>query len=190
MWYLVALIWLALIAGVIWLYQKRRQRFADAAAQRMEAVLADLKRAALALEAGHAPAVASAAPLCAKRERLLAPAQALLYLVFKTGLPGHEIFPNLTLTELVELVPARPAEQAALAKRAAQYGFDLVVCTRQFAVVAVVVIESAAAAQDEQARFAARCLEAAGIRRVVVDPARLPKHQEVHALVYGYQDAR
>ena len=200
MWYVIGLIWLAVIAGVIWSYNKKQQKRDAEHAGKLSAFLAEAKLnpVSSALTPGsRAPAAAvagNATPLreFRKKQRLLTQAEALLYYVFRTGLPEHEIFANLTLADLIEIEPAvRGYEREQKTRRLAQGRLDFVICTKQFEVVAAVLLDQSAvpdAKQAENARFAEACLHGAGIRLVRINPAAPPRHHQVRALVYGAAD--
>lgn len=197
MWYVIGLIWVALVIGVIWAYRKKREKRELARAGQLEALLSELKgnrdplaeraSTALAPAAATVPAGAAPGPELSKKQRLLPPAEALLYYVFRTGLPDHEICAGLTLADVMDVAPTvRGYAREQTARRLAQQRLDLVVCTKQLEVVAAVVISRAAdAAPAGNARFAEECLQTAGIRLVRIDPAAPPRHHEVRALVYG-----
>lgn len=124
------------------------------------------------------------------KQRLLPQAEALLYYVFRTGLPDHEIFASLTLADVIDVAPAlRGYEREQKMRKLAQQRLDLVVCTKQLEIVAAVIVNKAAdAAPADHARLAEECLQIAGIRLVRVDPAAPPRHQQVRELVYGAAD--
>jgi uncharacterized protein DUF2726 len=198
MGYLIVLIWLGLVAGIIWAYsRKQRQREAERAKQ-YDALLADLKsgRASAAGTPAAVPvaAEAPAAPVAEflRKDRLLQQPAALLYYVFRTGLPDHEIFAGLTLADVIDIAPSlRGYEREQKARRLAQQKLDLVICSRQLEVVAAVLVTNAmAAAQPSDTSFAAECLQEAGIRLVRVDAAALPRHHQVRELVYGADASR
>ena len=111
----------------------------------------------------------------------------MLYLLFRTGLPDHEVFANLTLGDIVEPAPLlRGFDREQVARRLSQQRLNLVVCTKQFEVVAVILLaESPPAALTRDEGYVKACLNTAGIRLVRIDPAALPRHQQVRALVYG-----
>ena len=190
MWYLIGLIWIALIVGVV-IVHRRRQRQRDAErTKKMGALLADLKsNPAAAVNTNTAPA-APVAPAAAaefrKKQRLLPSSTALLYYVFRTGLPDHEIFTGLTLADVLEIGPAVSiAERERLSKLLTQR-LDLVVCTKQLEVVAgVIFVAGSDGVRGGGADFIARSLHAAGIRMVRIDPASAPRHHDVRELVYG-----
>ena len=190
MWYLIGLIWIAAIVGIVAAYnRKQRQRGAERGAQ-MAALLKDLKanpRAVVnAIDKPAAPVVAPASAEFSKKQRLLPQPIALLYYVFRTGLPDHEIFAGLGLSDVLDATPALSgASREQMQRKLAQQRLALVVCTKQLEVVAAVLVRNPAQgppAQDEQ--FATRCLQAAGIRVLSVDPAAPPRHHQVHALIY------
>ena len=204
MWVAIVLVWLALIVGVIWFYQ-RKLRLREAERNRQyDVFLTELKRGATPAAAGANPVVAQTGaaavaqagtpatvappvPDLARKERLLPQPQALLYYVFRTGLPDHEIFAGLTLADVIDVAPSVVGyEREQKARRLARERLDLVVCSRQLEVVAAVVVANrTAVAQPADADFAAQCLQTAGIRLVKIDAAALPRHQQVRDLVYG-----
>ena len=71
-------------------------------------------------------------------------------------------------------------------RRLAQYLLDFVVCDKGMRIIAVVEVYPAvdAVGAGEQ-QFRADCLKRAGIRLVRVNPAALPKREEIRALVGG-----
>ena len=118
-----------------------------------------------------------------RKPRLLPQSTSLLYYVFRTGLPDHEIFAGVALEDVLD-VAAPASEREQLLRKLAGQRLELVVCTKQLEVVAAVFAGSRAATAERE-QFTTQCLQAAGIRVVRVDPAAPPRHQHVHALVYG-----
>ena len=187
MWFLIGLAWIAMIVGVIMFY-RRKQRQRDAGrAEKLAALMADLKSGPVTADSRPAAPPAAASPAATraefrKKQRLLPQSTALIYYVFRTGLPDHEIFTGLTLADVLETDPATMASGKAgklLAQR-----LDLVVCTRQLEVVAGVVIgggEVIGAGAD----YVGECLRGAGIRILRIDPKAAPRHHQVRELVYG-----
>lgn len=202
MWYLIGLVCLALIAGLFWSYNKRREKHeAERAMQAAELLaalrakrnpvadtVADTETTAAEVPVAVAPAAAPA-PELVKKQRLLQQSKALLYYLFRIGLPDHEIFANLTLADVIDVAPAAQAyEREQKTRRLAQLRLDFVVCTKQLEVVAAVVINDSAppdTAQTENSRFTEECLRIAGIRLVRIDAAAPPRHHQVRELVYG-----
>ena len=190
-WYIVAAIWLAVMAGIFYNYTRNQRRRATSRAQDMEKFLVEARTAAQAkaaepaLEAAALPV--AAVPSLARKSRLLAQHDALLYYVFRTGLPDHEVFAGTPLGDVMEISPSGDAAHIEqLGRKLAQHRLDFVVCTRQFEVVAAVVMTSnPTAGSGEGAKFVEQCLRAAGVRLLRIDPAAPPRHHQVQALVYG-----
>ena len=197
MWFLISFITVALIAGIFWSHAKKLNKRTAERAREFEALLSEAKRNPHIAGSGAASEKASVAaapavtpsPGLSKKPRLLSQNEALLYFVFRAGLPDHEIFANLTLADLIDIEPAASGyERDQKARRLAQQRLDLVICTKQLEAVAAVLLDtatSADAAQAENARFTESCLQAAGIRLLRIESAALPRHHQVRDLVYG-----
>lgn len=190
MWYVVGLLfWVVVVAGVMVVYGRRRRQRDAERADRMAALLADVKSAtgvAKVSAAGAAPAARAAAAEFRKKQRLLPPSSALLYYVFRTGLPDHEIFAGLTLADVLDAPAAANAYGPARSARLLAERLDLIVCTKQLDIVAGVLIGARMDAARENAwGQVAQCLHAAGIRALRVDPAAAPRHQDIRRLIYG-----
>jgi len=194
MWYvIVGLVWVSAVLAIGWNYRRRQQQRNAERAKHVGELLAQAALVKAGLVTGSAmpsaaPALAVAADPVAevsRKPRLLPQPVALLYYVFRTGLPDHEIFAFLTLDDVLDIAPGA---RAHLPPKLPQRRLDLVICDRQLNVVAVVV---AGAAQDPMAQRdvprLAECLERAGIRFVRIDAAAPPRHHQVRALVYGGQ---
>lgn len=185
MWYVIGLIWIVAMAGIIMSYNRKQRRRSAERAGQMAALLADLKanpRAVLdAIEKPAAPVASPAAPEFRKKQRLLPQSIALLYYVFRAGLPDHEIFSGLALGDVVDVAAPNGTQPDLLLRKLAQQRLDLVVCTKQLEVVAAVIAQDSA----QNVQFATQCLQAAGIRVVSIDPAAPPRHHQVHALIYS-----
>ncbi len=191
MWYLAGLIWIALIVAVVSIYNRKQRRRIAERAEKMAALLRDLKSnpaIGLAKDAAVArPAAAAAGPEFSRKPRLLPHFTALLYYVFRTGLPDHEIFAGLTLADVLDIAPA-PAglQREQILRKLAQQPLDLVVCSKQLEVIAVVITGNAALGpRADDNVFIVECLQTAGIRLLNVDPAALPRHQQIRALIYN-----
>jgi hypothetical protein len=199
-WYVIGLVWVALILGIVWSYRRKRARLDAERAKQFNHLYADLKlnrgaaavAAPASVPAGIVPEAAAAPALVSeydRRPRLLTPHGALLYFVFRTGLPDHEIFANVPLGDAVEISDSRPGfEREQKARRLAQLKLDLIVCTKQLEIMAAVMLnrdESLEPAQADNDRFTEQCLRAAGIRVLRVDAKALPRHHQVRDLVYG-----
>lgn len=195
LWSLLVLAPVVAVAYVIWAYGRKFSEKEAASRERLALLLGD-KRAGPAATAGTAPArgatgvpaaaPAAAAPLPAwtARERFLSQPETLLYYLLKSGLPDHEIFAHVSLAALVGMARRLDGyERDPQLQRLAQHEFSFVVCDKSMRVVAAVELNHAAngSAQD----LKAECLNAAGIRLLRVDPAALPRREEVRTLVCG-----
>ena len=188
MWYLVGFIWIAAMVWIVAAYTRKQGQRTSERALQMEKLVAELKADPRRMDANDTtlkPADTAPSPVTAftRKPRLLPQSTSLLYYVFRTGLPDHEIFAGVALADVVD-VAAPVGEREQLARKIAGQRLDLVVCTRQLEVVAAVIV-CAAAVTAEREQFATQCLQDAGIRGVRVDPAAPPRHHHVHALVYG-----
>jgi hypothetical protein len=191
MWYVIGLVWIAVMVVIIAKYTSKQRQRANERAQHMEQMLAELKanpRAGVDADTAKAAAAAVPVPQFSRKPRLLPAPVALLYYVFRTGLPDHEIFAGVALDEVLDIAATAQAGQHEqwLRKVTEQRRLDLVVCTKQLEVVAAVIVAApVAGAADGSEQFASQCLQSAGVRVVRVDPAAPPRHHQVHALVYG-----
>ena len=131
-----------------------------------------------------APPAASAAPLAAAR-RLLGPAESQIYYLLKSGLPDFEIFAGVSLARVAGAA-AEGREREQQLRRLSGYQLDFVVCDKSMQVVTVVDIEAAggAGAAGDQ-RFKSDLLKQAGIRLVRINPAALPRREQVRTLIDG-----
>ena len=188
MLYVIGLAWIAVMIAMVHTYNRKQRERGAERAQQMAALLAELKanpKAAVNMSGGMTVPVA-AHPEFIRKPRLLPPAMTLLYYVLRTGIPDHEIFSGVALSDVVD-VGAAPGgvQREPLLRKLAQQRLDFVVCNKQFEVVAVVVVKQALALHADDVHFAGQCLTAAGVRVVSVNPAAPPHHTEVYALIYG-----
>jgi uncharacterized protein DUF2726 len=208
LWLLVLLVGASVAAYFVWDFRKKVAAREVASARRFEQLVreqasgsaspppagapAPALRAAPAASAAasvptppsmSAPAAVPAAG--AVRERFLGQHETLLYLLLKTGLPDHEIFANVSLASVMAL-PASGGEREQQLRRLAPYQLDFVVCDKRMHVVAVVDIETAGGADAAGIQqFTADYLKGAGIRLVRVNPAAMPRRDQVRGLVIG-----
>jgi len=92
----------------------------------------------------------------------------------KAGLPDHHIFANTRVSDVMDGTTG-----AALAN----LPIDLLVCTKDLAIVAAVDFSSAT--QSDTAREKEQALASAGIRYLHFAPEAFPKPAEVRRLIYG-----
>jgi hypothetical protein len=194
MWYLIAVVWIALMVGIISTYTRKQRRRAREREQHLAGMLVELKASAkadaaafAAAEATAADAKAAANPDFRRKQRLLPQPAALVYYIFRAGLPDHEIFAGMALNDVLELATeVQPLRREPLQCKLADQRLDFVVCNKQLEIVAAVVVcANTAAGPGDQQPFLNQSLQAAGVRLVQIDPASLPRHHQVHALIYG-----
>ena len=113
----------------------------------------------------------------------LAGPNKLLYLVLRTALPDHQIFPNVRLADALQIAGQPPTPQARA--QLAQARVDFVVCNKQLAVVALVDISDGNRADDVLKRQIEPQINAAGSRYLRVAPTAIPKPAEARSLVCG-----
>jgi hypothetical protein len=137
--------------------------------------------AAAALPVTPSPATSPApppamSPAGAKaRAAFLAGPTKLAFLVLKAGLPDHHVFAHTRMADLLDAltVPAL-----------ANLRVDLVVCTKELAIVAAVDLPNGAPTDALVEGEKAQRLSTAGIRYVRLEPGKFPKPAEVRALIY------
>jgi hypothetical protein len=132
----------------------------------------------------EAPA-ATAPPPPAATQCFLGQAESLFYYLLKAGLPGFEVFAGVSLARVVG-APGEGQDREQQLRRLYQYQLDFVICDKSMRVVAVVDVESAAGAETAgDQRFKSDILRQAGIRVVRVNPAALPRREQIRALISG-----
>jgi hypothetical protein len=131
---------------------------------------------------------APAAIAYAARDRLLSQPERLAYLLLKTGLPDHEIFPRVPLTAVVD-IPGAGYDHEQHMRRLSRQQLDFVVCDKAMKIVAAVQFAATGPEAVVAQRIRSECLKTAGIRLVTIQPAALPKRAEVRAFILGAQAA-
>ena len=194
-WYLFLLFAAGGIGFVVWYSRKKFAEREAASKARLERLLRAPAQPAAPAELAPTPTAASpsasvAVPTPAKapaampaRERFLGQAETLLYYLLKTGLPGFEVFAYVSLASVISASGSGHEREQQL-RRLAQYRLDFVVCDKSMRIIAVVELDTAVAAMGAgEQQFKADCLKRAGIRLVRVNPAALPKRDQIRALV-------
>jgi len=199
-WYLFLLLAAGIILFGVWSSRKQIAAREAASKARFERILRAPAQPAASTESTptaaaafpSASSVSLAAPALMKapaaapaRERFMGQAETLLYYLLKTGLPGYEVFPNVSLATVIG-VSGSGYEREQQLRRLAQYRLNFVVCDKAMRIIAAVDVDSAAAAMGAgEEQFKADCLKGAGVRLVRVKRAALPKRDQIPALVLG-----
>lgn len=202
---LLVLIPVAALAVVVWHFKRRTRAREAAAAERLQALLGSVRqlprtdipatgadgvsRASTPAQPAAASVSAPAAPpLYDMRERVLTPAQTLVYFLLRTGLPEHVVFARISLAAILEtgagLSGVAREEQA---RRLAALTIDFVVCDRAMrpvAAIALVEPEEGSLARADRESSRTR-LAAAGMRLIELDAASLPRKDALRTLVLG-----
>ena len=181
MWYLVGLVWIALVAGIFWVYKNKKAKRDAAREQQFKQMFSELARGRGVAAATSPVAAPTTAPF-SKKSRLLAPQTTLLYYLLRSGLPDHEIFVDIPFSGLLE-APPQDYEAAQKMKRLALARADFVVCNKQMEIIAAVLVDGGTTAGE--AKLIEECLRSTSLRAVRIDPAKPPKHSQVRTLVYG-----
>jgi hypothetical protein len=105
----------------------------------------------------------------------------LAFLVLKAGLPDHHVFAHTRVADLVDGVSV-----GALAN----LPIDLVVCSKELAIVAAVDLDAGMQSDALLAREKEQRLRTAGIRYLRFAPGAFPKPAEVREVIYSEQGAR
>ena len=200
-WYLFLLFAAGGIGFVVWYSRKKFAEREAASKARLERLLRAPAQPAAPAElaptrTAASPSASVAVPTPAKapaampaRERFLGQAETLLYYLLKTGLPGYEVFAYVSLASVIGASGSGHEREQQL-RRLAQYRLDFVVCDKSMRIIAVVELDTAVAAMGAgEQQFKADCLKRAGIRLVRVNPAALPKREQIRALVGGQAPA-
>ena len=197
-WYLFLLAVAGGVVFAIWDFRKKAAASKAASEARIEKMLKERAQlpatpqppssgpsgAAVPSAPANAPIAAAATPPPAT-QRFLGQAELLLYYLLKAGLPDLEVFAGVSLARVVG-VPGDGRDREQQIRRLSQYQLDFVVCDKSMRVVAVVDAESAAGAETAgDQRFKYDILRQAGIRLVRVNPAALPRREEIQTLISG-----
>jgi len=195
-WYLFLLAVAGGVVFAIWNYRRKAAASKAASDARFEQMFNGRTHApaspqpsspaAAPANESSAPAKASAAAPAtppAATQCFLGQAEALFYYLLKAGLPGFEVFAGVSLARVVG-APGNGRDREQQLRRLSQYQLDFVICDKSMRVVAVVDVESAAGAETVgDQRFKSDILRQAGIRVVRVNPAALPRREQIRALI-------
>ena len=123
------------------------------------------------------PAVpATVTPAVKARAAFLSGPAKLAFLVLKAGLPDHHVFAHTRVSDLMD---------GTTAPALANLPIDLLVCSKDLAIVAAVDLNSGTQSDALLAREKEQRLRGAGIRYLRFAPGAFPKPAEVRRLIYG-----
>lgn len=125
------------------------------------------------------------------KERLLSKPENLFRNILKTGLPGHEIFANVRLADIVKVQHKHQGNKNTwLFRNIAQYHIDFLVCDKETNIIAAFELDDPSHDTDDGERRDAKkdeCLNAVGIKLIRIRVEKMPRHSEIRNMVYGTQ---
>ena len=184
------------IAYIVLDHKRKRASREAASVGRLEEILAVAAHAPAEPAAASPPA--DTAPLPAAnttisapasyllRDRLLTPAQTLLYYLLKTGLSDHNVFAQTPVASVLEpgagLAAYAREEQARIFAR---HVVDFVVTDKSTRPIAVVKLIVPGDAPQGDLSLLRTWFATAGVRYVELDPSALPRKEALRALLLG-----
>lgn len=188
LWYLLILAPVIAVAFFWWRYRSRQAAREREAGERWQQLLAQSAEPAPAAAPPSTAAVAPAQLQYRGRDRLLDPAQTLLFFLLRTELPECEILVRVSLDRLLLLPDGiGDAERERRMGALARHVVDFVVCDKSMRPIAAIdlLAAEAPAVLTSAPDFRMQCLAQSGIRHLQVTRAALPKRQDVRAVVLG-----
>ncbi|MGZ8211002.1 MAG: DUF2726 domain-containing protein [Burkholderiales bacterium] len=187
------------VGYVLWDHKRKVAAREAASAGRLQEILGAVQQAGVEGEtntpadasAENPPAAAPAPPAYVRRERVLNPAQTLLYYLLRTAMPDYLVFAQMPLSALLDPGPALSGyARDETSRRLALRSIDCVVSDRRMRPVVAVQLSSPQSAATNAASSPAGWLAAAGVRYVELDPAALPRKEAIREVVLGESAAR
>lgn len=197
LWYLLVLAPFIAIPILWWNYRRRQAAREQAAGARWQSLVKETAAppadgAAEPQPAAVTVAAAVAAPAAAAQyapaERVLDPAQTVLYYLLKNCLSDHEVMPRVALSSVLSVPAEITGSQREQRMRAlVRETVDFVVCDKKMKPVAVIdlLAQEAPAALTTAPDFRTQCLAQTGIRHLCLVRTALPKREELRGLVLG-----
>lgn len=188
MWFLLAVGAASAVGVFIWDYRRKASKREAASKARLEKLLKTVVPSAatdVAEQGSAADAPAPKGPAFTSRKRFLDQPQTLSYLLLKTAMPEHLVFANVTLASVLD-VPGTGFDREQQLRRLSGCPVDFVVGDRDMRILAVVDVEAPGADDPGGARrYKLDCLQAAGVRRLVLDPRTLPSRETLKRMICG-----
>lgn len=123
------------------------------------------------------------------KERLLSKHENLMRNILKAGLPGHEIFANVRLADIVRVQRKhRGNKNIWLYRNIAQYHVDFIVCDKETNIIAAIELDDPSHDTSDGERRDTKkdeCMSAVGIKLIRIRVENMPKHTEIRNMVYG-----
>lgn len=191
-WYLLVLAPFIAIPVIWWNYRRKHAMRESLARARLEEIINRPAQNAAAAPniSAHSPsgdAAAAADVRYTRRERLLDPAETVVYLLLKSALPECEILSHVALARVLDLPAGIAGSEREQRMRAlSQHVVDFVICNKAMQPVAVIDLPGQETpALTTAPDFRTQCLAHTGIRHLRWPRTAIPKRQDVRALVLG-----
>jgi len=197
LWYLLILAPFIAIPVIWWNYRRKQLAREQVSGERWQSMLKETTTpppgGAPKAEPAAAPVlkVVPAAATAARyqpRERVLDPAQTVLYYLLKNCLADHEIMPRVALGSLLRVPDGIAGSEREQRTRGLEREVvDFAVCDKNMKTVAVIDLleHEAPAALTTAMDFKSQCLSVTGIRHLRLVRNALPKREELRGLVLG-----
>lgn len=187
LWYLLVLAPFAAIAFFWWNYRRKQAQREREAGERWQQILSETTAAAPTVQT-PAPAAAVAAPQYRGRDRILDPAETLLFFLLRTELPEFEILVRVGLDRLLQLPEGiGGAERERRLDALSRHVADFVVCDKSMRPLAAIDLLAAEAPPvlTSAPDFRVQCLAQSGIRHLQFVRTALPRRQDLRVRVLG-----
>lgn len=184
---LLTLLPVAAVVYLVWFYRRKHAERAAASSKRFAEMFGPATPArpaasgAASTSSAPSPAAAIPAALCLRKERLLTGQHAAFFRTLAAALPGHLIFPHVSLAAVVDLPPTVQGREREQRQRGlAQNTLDFVVCNEHTGAIAAIDLQDGASAES---RFKSEYLKAAQLRYLRVNPAAIPAAEALRGLI-------
>ena len=125
------------------------------------------------------------------KKQLLSKNERIFHKILKIGLPGHEIFANVRLADIIKVHPKYHGNKRTwLFRNIAQYHIDFLVCDEENNIITAIELDDPSHDNEDSERRDAKkdeCLDAVGIKLIRFRVENMPKHTEIRNMVYGTQ---
>lgn len=185
---LLTLLPIAAVTYLVWFYRKKHAERRAASNKRFAEMFGPVTSTRPgvpgAVGAKAAPASTSAAvtALCSPKEKLLAGQHAAVFHALVDALPGHRIFPAISLASVVDLPHAVQGREREQRQRGlAQAKLDFLVCDEHTRPIAAIDLQDGAAEDP----FKSEYLKAARLRYLRINATAVPESAALRSLVLG-----
>lgn len=185
---LLALLPIAAVAYLVWFYRKKHAERTAASNKRFAEMFGPDTGSrtgvpgAAAAKAATASTPAPVTALCSPKEKLLAGQHAAVFHALVAALPGHRIFPLISLASVVDLPHAVQGREREQRQRGlAQATLDFLVCDEHTRPIAAIDLQDGAGEDP----FKSEYLKAARLRYLRMSAIAVPENAALRSLVLG-----